>query len=85
MTPTDAVCIRQETVRKSLQQTEQAELLPYYIMQKIMMHNYKSRTNILCSQSSADIDSESDDDQFFDAEEDFGKFLSTTSIQWVDS
>jgi len=73
LTTADAVCIRQETLG-SLQHTTQPELLPYFIMQKIMMHNYKSRTNILHNpQSSADIDSDSDDDddddQFFDAKD----------------
>ena len=73
LTTADAVCIRKETLG-SLQHTTQPELLPYFIIQKIMMHNYKSRTNILHNpQSNADIDSDSDDDddddQFFDAKD----------------
>ena len=62
LTPTDAVCLRKETLG-SLQYTEQPELLPYFIMQKIMMHNYKSRTYILHDpRSIADICSDSDDE-----------------------
>ena len=62
LTPTDAVCICKETL-EIFQYTEHPELLPYYIMQKVMMHNYKSRSNMLCSpQKSADSDSDSDDD-----------------------
>ena len=72
LTRSDAVCIRQETLG-SLQHTEQPELLPYYIMQKIMMHNYKSRTNILhSSQNNADTDSDGDD--YFDAVEDLTSY-----------
>ena len=61
LVPKDAVCIRQETLKR-LQYTEQPELLPYYIMQKIMMHNYKSRANILRNtQNSNRTDTDSDD------------------------
>ena len=42
LTSIDALCIRKETLG-SMQHTEQPELLPYYM---IMMHNYKSRTNM---------------------------------------
>jgi len=62
LTPTDAICIWKETLG-ILEYTEQPELLPYYIMQKIMMHNYKRRRNILrTSHSSTDADSDSDDE-----------------------
>ena len=61
LTPTDAVCIRQETLG-SLQYKEQPELLPYFLMQKIIMCNYECRANILCiPQNIADSDSNSDD------------------------
>ena len=53
LTPKDAVCIRQETLG-SLQHTENPELLPFYIMQKIMMCNYKCRTYILRHPQSGD-------------------------------
>ena len=48
LTPEDAVCIRKETLG-SLQHTKQPEMLPFYIMQKIMMCNLKCRTRILCT------------------------------------
>ena len=61
--PKDAVCIRQETLKR-LQYTELPELLPYYIMQKIMMHNYKSRASILRNtQNSDNTDTDSDDSE----------------------
>ena len=46
LTLTDAVCVCLESVG-SLQRTERPKLLPYFFMQKIMMHNYKSRKYIL--------------------------------------
>ena len=48
LTPKDAVCICKETLG-SLQHTEQPELLPYYIMQRMMMCNLKCRARILCT------------------------------------
>ena len=60
LTLTDAVCICQETLG-SLQHTQQPELLPFYILQKIMMYSYKCRTSILqILQNTVDADLDSD-------------------------
>ena len=89
LTPTDAVCICKETL-ESCQYIEQPELLPYYIMHKIMMHNYKSRTNMLRSPpNSADSDSDSDnddddDDQNSDTAENCGQIITLRDVHPMD-
>ena len=78
LTPKDAVCNHQETLG-SLQHTENPELLPYFIMQKIMMCSYKCRTHIFHHpQSDADTDFDSDNDDKEEEETDSENHQMTT-------
>ena len=61
LTLTDAVCIRHETLG-NLQYTEKPELLPYFILKKIMMCNYECRTNILHTSTNISTDSREESD-----------------------
>ena len=61
LTLTDAVCIRHETL-ENLQYTEKPELLPYFILKKIMMCNYECRTNILHTSTNISTDTHEESD-----------------------
>ena len=61
LTLTDAVCICHETLG-NLQYTEKPELLPYFILKKIMMCNYECRTNILHTRTNISTDSHEESD-----------------------